>query len=105
MTNMNDIAKAVDHASIQSDRWLFIAALVILGLGTVLVIRYLVQTIERMMADHASARESNQGLMRQIVSDQHATNEKLAVVLDRNTTALDENTQEIRRCRESRESE
>lgn len=53
---MTDLANLADHGSQQSDRWLFIAVLIVLGLVVLFVARYFVRQHEGLLADHKQAR-------------------------------------------------
>jgi type VI protein secretion system component VasK len=102
MTNMNtaDFLKAVDHAAGMNDRWLFLAAFCLLLLLCGLVIRWLVGQLQAVIADHKQLRDEHHGALTQIINTQNDTALKLAVCIDRNTAALQECSQELRRIRE-----
>ena len=55
LAQIDTVLSAVDKASASSDRWLFLLALALIILGGVAVIRYLVASLERKDAAHASA--------------------------------------------------
>jgi hypothetical protein len=102
MTNMNttDFLHVVDHAADMNDRWLFLAAFCLLIVGCGLVIRWLVKQLNAVIADHKQLREEHHGALAQIVNTQNDTALKLAVCIDRNTAALQDCSQELRRIRE-----
>ena len=102
MTNMSaaDFLKAVDHAAGMNDRWLFLAAFCLLLLLCALVIHWLVKQLQAVIADHKQLREEHHGALTQIINTQNETALKLAVCIDRNTAALQECSQELRRIRE-----
>ena len=102
MTNMNDIVQLTNQAANQSDRWLFIASLIVCGLFAVAVMRYFVKQHERLIEDHKLARDSYQESLQGIVADQSAANAKLMVCLDNNTAVLEECRDELRFCRTER---
>src|SRR5512136_2903195 len=99
MTNMNtgEFLKAVDHAAAMNDRWLFLAAFCLLLLLCATVIYWLVKQLQAVIADHKQLREEHHGALAQIINTQNETALKLAVCIDRNTAALQECTQELRR--------
>ena len=108
------IPAVASQLSVQSDRYLFLASLLVMGALAMVVARYFVnqyesllkdhkESREKLLADHKESRDAHQGALARMVSDHNVTAQNLAVVLDRNTCALDENTEEIRRCREGRE--
>jgi type VI protein secretion system component VasK len=92
---MRDLLEAADHAALQSDRWLFIAVLLVGGLFAVGVMRYFVRQHERLIADHKQARDSYQESLRGIVSEQSAANQKLIACLDNNSRVLEECRDEL----------
>ena len=111
---MNDIVSAADHAANQSDRWLFLFVLSVLGVVVLWAARWLLNKHEALMVEH---RVDQQTYTTQHRADQQAytnqlsaltsavnkTNQELAVVLDRNSTALDENSAELRRGRDMKQ--
>ena len=104
MTNMNttEIVQAVDHAAAMNDRWLFLAAFVLLLLGCGMVIYWLVKQLQTVIADHKELREAHHNALAQIIEKQNETAMKLAVCIDRNSEALRECAFELRRFQESR---
>jgi predicted PurR-regulated permease PerM len=102
MTNMNtsEFLQAVDHAAGMNDRWLFLAAFCLLLLGCGAVIYWLVRQLQAVIEHHRQARDSHQETLTQIVASQNETALKLAVCIDRNTSALEDCTLELRRIRE-----
>ena len=101
-TNMNatEFLKAVDHAAGMNDRWLFLAAFLLLILGCGVVIYWLVRQLQAVIADHKQLRESHHVALAQIIEKQSDTTLKLAVWLDRNSEALRECAFELRRFQE-----
>ena len=102
MTNMNDLVQLTNHAATQSDRWLFIASLVVLGVFGALVMRYFVRQHERLIDDHKQARDTYQESLRLMVAEQSAANQKLIACLDSNTRVLEECRDELRFSRKER---
>jgi HD-like signal output (HDOD) protein len=100
---IHDAIELADHAARQSDRWLFIAALLIMIGGAFLAMRFLVSQNNRLIDDHAKARDSYQSALTSIVEKQNATCQHLGEVVTRNSLALDECASEIRLCREQRD--
>ena len=102
MTNMNpsEFLRLVDHAAGMNDRWLFLAAFCLLLVLCGVVIRWLVTQLQSVIADHKQLREEHHGALAQIINNQNETALQLAVCLDRNTAALQDCTQELRRVRE-----
>lgn len=82
MTNMSDIINAADHAAMQSDRWLFVATLLILIVGAVFLWRWMTED-RKAVAERLTS-----------ITDRHITqSEKLAEVVTNNTAALQTNSQ------------
>lgn len=60
---IKEVLPVIEHASQASDRWLFIATLVILMLGGAMVIRWLVKSLEAKDVMMASERKELHGQM------------------------------------------
>ena len=105
MTNMTpaDFLNAVDHAAGMNDRWLFLAAFCLLLLVCGVVIHWLVQQLQGLIADHKVLRDEHHAALTQIIENQNETSLKLAVCIDRNTEALRECAYELRRFQERKE--
>jgi len=101
-TNMtpNEFLKAVDHASGMNDRWLFLAAFLLLILGCGAVIFWLVKQLQTVIADHKELRDAHHTALAQIIEKQNETSLKLAICIDRNSEALRECAFELRRFQE-----
>ena len=105
-TNMNtsEFLRAVDHAAAMNDRWLFLAAFLLLIAGCGLVIFWLVKQLQSLIADHRESRESHHNALAQIIEKQNETSLKLAICIDRNSEALRECAFELRRFQERKEA-
>ena len=105
-TNMNtsDFLRAVDHAAAMNDRWLFLAAFLLLIAGCGVVIYWLVKQLQSLIADHRLLRESHHNALAQIIEKQNETSLKLAICIDRNSEALRECAFELRRFQERKEA-
>lgn len=102
MTNaMPSVLDIANHASVQSDRWLFIASLLVLAIFAVFVGRWFLSKYDQLVQDHRAERERYTGSLEKIVSDADKTGRDLAVVIDRNTAALTAVQAEIKFCREN----
>jgi hypothetical protein len=101
-TNMNptEFIQAIDHAAGMNDRWLFLAAFVLLLVGGGVVIYWLVKQLQTVIADHKELREAHHSALAQIIEKQNETAMKLAVCIDRNSEALRECAFELRRFQE-----
>jgi hypothetical protein len=105
---MNDALTIANHAAQQNDRWLFIAALIVLGVVVVAVARYFVterqeaaQDHKALIADFKAAQEGFNKTLADLVEKGNKTSQELAVCLDRNTRAFEEVSATIRFCREN----
>ncbi|MGC3956625.1 MAG: hypothetical protein QM813_01215 [Verrucomicrobiota bacterium] len=102
--NTTEFVKAVDHAAAMNDRWLFLAAFVLLLLGCGVVIYWLVKQLQTVIADHKELREAHHTALAQIIEKQNDTAMKLAVCIDRNSEALRECAFELRRFQERKDT-
>ncbi|MBI5385013.1 MAG: hypothetical protein HZA90_10045 [Verrucomicrobia bacterium] len=98
--NPNDFLRLVDHAAGMNDRWLFLAAFCLLLVLCGVVIHWLVRQLQAVIADHKHLREEHHTALAHLIQNQNETALQLAVCLDRNTVALQDCTQELRRIRE-----
>jgi hypothetical protein len=96
---MNDLVQLTNQAAAQSDRWLFIASLVVGGVFVAGVMRYFVRQHEQLMEDHKQARDSYQASLREMVAEQSEANQKLIVCLDNNSRVMEECRDELRLAR------
>ena len=92
---MQSIVQAADHVARQGDRWLFIATLIIFGVFALSVGRYFLKQHSNLISDHNQARQMYQESLRIMVNEQHEITKQLAVVMDRNTAALNENSRQL----------
>jgi hypothetical protein len=97
----SDFLTAVDHAAGMNDRWLFLAAFCLLLLVCGIVIYWLVQQLQTVIADHKSLRDEHHAALTQIIEKQNETSLKLAVCIDRNSEALKDCAFELRRFQEA----
>ncbi len=88
----------VDYASRQSDRWLFLAAITLIIVGAVFVIRYLVNKNEALGAILVKIAEKSN----EIAEKSNEASNTMAVAIDRNTEALNNCGDELRLCRDDR---
>ena len=99
-----------DHASQQSDRWLFIAMFILFVGCLFWVARYFVSKHDQMQVDHRveraslqtelrTDRDKYQTALREVIGQQNQNSQALVVVLERNTDALKSCTDELRLMR------
>jgi hypothetical protein len=101
--NPQDVINAVDHAAGMNDRWLFLAAFCLLLIGCGVVIYWLVRQLQSVIEDHKQLRDEHHAAMAQIIEQQNETALKLAIIIDRNTAALNECAFELRRFQERKD--
>lgn len=87
-THMADIINVTTAASQQTDRWLFIFILLIFGVVIFWSVKWLIAKHEALMCEHRADQLSYTSSLSKIVADVNQTNRELAVVLDRNSAAL-----------------
>jgi len=97
---MIDIITAADHAARQSDRWLFLASLFVMGVFAIAVARFFVKQYLRLVEDHRKDRENYHGSLLTLTTDSNETAKTLAVSIDRNTDALRDCAESVKICRE-----
>lgn len=85
---IQELLKVVDVASRQSDRWLFLAALIVLMVFTYFVIRWLVSELGRSRESYQIELDKHRIEMTRMLNEQSALSVNLKVSLDRNTDAL-----------------
>ena len=99
--NPNNFLKVVDHADRMDDRWLFLAAFCLLLVVFGIMVYWLVKQLQAVIADHKALRNEHHAALTQIIEKQNDTALKLAVCIDRNSSALNECAFELRRFQES----
>ena len=87
---MQEILKLADHSASQSDRWLFIATLLVLGAFAWYVVHNFMRQHQSLVDDQKKSRTSYQNSLRRLVSEHSAANQKLITCLDKNTQVLEQ---------------
>jgi len=78
---MNDLIKTADYAAQQTDRWMFVACLIVLLLFLGMAFRWFVKLLERKEVEAASDREMHRKSIEAIVSNYYeATNKHTEAV-------------------------
>jgi hypothetical protein len=99
MTDMpegvSQITKAADYAAVQSDRWLFIAALIVLGFVVAYVARWFVKQYEGLVTDFRQDRHKYEETLLRLTQEQGAMTREVAVVLDRTTKVVEACNEEL----------
>jgi hypothetical protein len=101
---VGEFISLVDRLAAKNDRWMFIAALVVLGVFVWFVLRSFMRQHEQLIADHKKARNEYQSSLRKVVAEQSAANQKLIQCLNNNSKVLRECRDELRITREGRNS-
>src|SRR5688572_22952723 len=99
---VSELVPLVDQLATKNDRWMFIAALIVLGVFVWFVLRSFMRQHEKLIADHKKARNEYQSSLRQVVAEQSAANQKLIQCLNNNSRVLRECRDELRLTREER---
>jgi len=100
--NTEQFLRTVDHAAGMNDRWLFLAAFLLLLLLCGATIWWLVRQLQSVITEYKTSQEAHQGALAEIVKAQNEMALKLAVCIDRNTAALEKCTFELQRIQEKR---
>ena len=83
-----DIVRAADYASQQTDRWLFVATLVIVGIAAVFIARYFVRVYERLLSDFKEAIQRYEISMQSIITSQQKSISELSTIIASNSSVL-----------------
>ena len=97
---MIDIINAADHAARQTDRWLFLTSLIVMGVCAMAVARFFVKQYLRLTEEHRSDQEKYQSSLLTINAQSNETAKILAVSIDRNSEALKDCAESVKICRE-----
>jgi predicted PurR-regulated permease PerM len=87
---MNDLLKLADHSAAQSDRWLFIATLIVLGAFAWYVARNFMRQYQALIDDQRKSGTNYQNGLRKLVNEHSTTNQKLITCLNKNTQVLEQ---------------
>jgi hypothetical protein len=89
-TNAIPLVKVVDHASQQTDRWLFIATLVAFGFYVWIKDRYQTRRNEQLVKDSHKIRADNEKAYKKIIAEQNRNVQRVVNVVEVNTECLRE---------------
>jgi hypothetical protein len=104
MTNINSLlplggaTEMADRASGATDRWLFLMALIVIGLAAVWVGKYFVKQHEALIADFKVSRDRYQSSMIEVVRTQSAVEAQIAEVVKNNTVVMKDCKSVITEC-------
>ena len=97
---MHDIIETTNNVSKQTDHWLFLCVLMIMGIGVLFSFRWLVTKYEKLTEQSRTDQQQYVLSLLNVVSEGNKTQQSLAVVLDRCSSSLEDNTNELRMRRE-----
>lgn len=101
MTNdMNEFLRAASLLASKNDHYLFIATLLLFGVAVAFALRWLVGKHEKLMDLSREDQKQYSTTILNLTAEQNKTAKDLAVVLDRCAGSLEENSIELRLCRE-----
>lgn len=100
MTNMEELLRAANAVSGKNDHWLFIATLLLFFVAVFFALRWLVGKHEKLMDLSREDQKQYSTTILNLTAEQNKTAKDLAVVLDRCACSLEENSTELRLCRE-----
>lgn len=90
--SVTEIVKIADIAAKQTDRWLFLATLILLILYFIWDRREMLKDRKEIAGEHKEDRLQYQASITKMLGDSHILSTAVAVALDRNTEALRVNT-------------
>lgn len=91
----NEMQTAIDIANavaIKNDRWMFIATLLCFGVAVFFAMRWLVRKHEALVVEHRSDHHQYTTTLLNITAEQNRTARDLLSVLEKNTAAIECNT-------------
>jgi len=100
--NANEFLKAIDHAAMMNDRWLFLAAFCLLLLVCAVIIYWLVKHLQTVVSQNSRVGDAHTAALEKIINTQNEMAIKLAICIDRNSAALQECSFELRRFQEQK---
>lgn len=100
MTNeMNNVIDTANQLAMKNDRWLFLATLLIFGLAVFFAFRWLVGKHEKITDQGRSDQQQYTTSLLNITAENNRTARDLLSVLEKNTNAIESNTEIVERCR------
>jgi hypothetical protein len=96
MFDPTQISRMADYANGKSDRWLFIALLIVVIIGIVFIFRYIVS----LLADAKADRVRYEANLQKITDSQQTIIRDLAVVMSKSNEVVAKNTEALDNCRE-----
>lgn len=93
--------KAAETLSAKSDRYLFLAALIVGGLFVVWAIKHLVKQNAELIHQLKEEQTCYESKIEKMIEKEVALVEKMAVCIDRNTAMGEKNTEMFERCAEA----
>ena len=100
---MDDVAQIVDHASKQGDRWMFVACLAMLVIAVVFAARWHLADRARILREYREINERYHEELKLINAQQLETIKSLSACLNKNTSALNRCSFELRYARKHKQ--
>lgn len=97
---MNEAINTIDHIAKQSDRYLFLASLVILGIFAWFVMRYFLKQYESLLTDHKEARSAYHASMKDMITQYDSTTRQVVITLTETKEVIRQNGEALRDCTE-----
>lgn len=95
---MNDLLRIADAAASKNDRWLFVIVLIVLGAVVLFAVRWLLAKLDALQSEHRTDQQSYTNKLEILVHQGNDINKTLAVSLERNSCALESNTEVLQQC-------
>lgn len=86
------LVKLADELSTKSDRWLFIACLLVFFIGVYLVFRVVLRDRAIILTEYKDDRNLYRSSLEAIINEQHAVTNQMRVELAKHTQAILDNT-------------
>ena len=98
MTNHMEILDLANQAAVKNDRWMFIATLLCFGLAVFWAFRWLVAKHEKITDQGRADQQQYTTSLLNITAENNRCSRDLLSVLEKNTLAIESNTDVIEKC-------
>ena len=98
MTNHMDILDLANQVAVKNDRWMFIATLLCFGLAVFWAFRWLVSKHEKITDQGRADQQQYTVSLLNITAENNRCSRDLLSVLEKNTLAIESNTEMIDKC-------
>lgn len=96
---MNNVIETANELAMKNDRWLFLATLLIFGVAVFFAFRWLVGKHEKLVSEQRTDQQQYTTSLLNITAEGNRTSRDLLSVLEKNTNAIENNTEIVERCR------